>query len=388
MKQPRIIGGVKSDEGRFPYYAVMNGRSLCGAVLISPRFVLTAAHCQDADMDFAIGPKAFGDGVVVKVEDMAVHPLYDEFTFENDVTLFKLSEDAMLKSETGELVPAPYITLSPDRIDEVGYSMTVIGFGDIDPEESNTQFSDNLRQTDVNFVSNEDCRRAHRGEITEEMMCAAAPGKDACYGDSGGPLIKLSPSGNYTDDRLVGIVSWGRGCADANYPGVYTRISYFYDWIIGSMCVMGMDSAPPYVDCATILGLAPSDAPAETSNDIAPVVITNPPTANNIPTEAPTLAPTANPTAQPTVLPTALPTDKKTLSPVPPLDPISTCRVRGEACEINEDCCSDRCNFFKKTCNPASDDNRNRLSLGLGGSAGGTISRAKKRAFSIFGDIP
>merc|ERR1719276_1510 len=122
------------------------------------------------------------------------------------------------------------------------------------------------------------------------MMCAEARGRDACYGDSGGPLL-LTPSEDFAEDSLVGIVSWGRGCADERFPGVYTRISFLYDWIVGTMCVLNARSVPPYVDCAQIMGVDVLD-----DDDIEVEV----PPLTAAPTDPPTLSPTLPPTLPPT----------------------------------------------------------------------------------------
>ena len=67
------------------------------------------------------------------------------------------------------------------------------------------------------------------------------------HGDSGGPLIL---KGNSSDeDILLGIVSWGEGCADPRYPDVYSRISYFASWIIEQVCELSPDDAPEYMGC-------------------------------------------------------------------------------------------------------------------------------------------
>lgn len=403
QKTTRIIGGQTAEDERFPYYALMDGNSLCGAVLISPRFVLTAAHCQDADRDFLINPPSLRAGTEIAVVDRAVHPLYNSFTYENDVALFELKEDALIRNSDGELVPAPYVRLNPDEISELGLAMTVIGFGDTNPDETDTDFADKLQRVDVGYVADSECRRDHRGEITEEMMCAEAPGRDACYGDSGGPLL-LTPNEDYNDDSLVGIVSWGRGCADEDFPGVYTRISYFYDWIVGTMCVLGAASAPPYVDCNEILGLPPTDTPVEDVDirdediTVAPPIAT--PTA--APTKTATAAPTATPTKTATAAPTATPTKTATAAPTKtptkaPTEAPETLEVevvvddeevvgpeicgagkRGDPCTGNSECCSNRCNVFLQRCVGPVSGVRNRISSGFGGSAGGSIQRIER----------
>lgn len=84
-----------------------------------------------------------------------------------------------------------------------------------------------LRAAHVSIVSHQSCSEAYRqiSIITSGMICASAinPPRDACQGDSGGPLV--------ANGYLVGIVSWGEGCANAFYPGVYTRVSQYEDWI-------------------------------------------------------------------------------------------------------------------------------------------------------------
>lgn len=356
-KNPRIIGGQASVPGRFPYYALMNGSNLCGAVLISPRFVLTAAHCQDADLDFAVDSISRRVGKEIGIVDRAVHPLYDDFTYSNDIAMFELSEDATNEDGT----PSSYVRLSPEEIDLAGTSMTVVGYGDIDPDEEITRFSETLHRVDVKYVSNAECNRDHRGEIDDEMMCAEDDGKDACYGDSGGPLLLTPNENDFNEDMLVGIVSWGRGCADKQFPGVYTRISYFYDWIVGTMCVLNAQKAPPYVDCAAILGIDVTDNVDNREEELPQVqeevviadvvaIEESPP-----PTEPPQQAP-------------------------PTTAPVATCGSRGGACALPADCCSGRCNLFSRTCYPPTDGNRDRISTGMGGSASGLTERTESIA--------
>lgn len=84
-------------------------------------------------------------------------------------------------------------------------------------------------EVEVDVVSNSQCNSAYDGGITDDMLCASRSGKDSCQGDSGGPLIVKGT--DFSKDVQVGVVSWGYGCADESYPGVYARVSEQIQWI-------------------------------------------------------------------------------------------------------------------------------------------------------------
>ena len=91
-----------------------------------------------------------------------------------------------------------------------------------------------LHKVDVPFVSTDDCNASYNGNgysITDGMICAGEEGKDSCQGDSGGPMV-ASVNGTSV---LVGVVSWGIGCAQEGYPGVYARVANYVDWIEETM---------------------------------------------------------------------------------------------------------------------------------------------------------
>jgi len=81
----------------------------------------------------------------------------------------------------------------------------------------------------VPIVDQGDCEDVYPGQIVDGMICAGEVGKDACQGDSGGPLVCQSAGGG--ESKLCGVVAWGNGCGFEGYPGVYTRVSYYADWI-------------------------------------------------------------------------------------------------------------------------------------------------------------
>ena len=104
------------------------------------------------------------------------------------------------------------------------FSAVVSGWGTLSSGGSQPK---KLQEVTVQVTENTKCGNYPQNEITANMMCAGADGKDSCQGDSGGPLV-TKVGKRY---HLVGVVSWGYGCAAANYPGVYARITKVLGWI-------------------------------------------------------------------------------------------------------------------------------------------------------------
>lgn len=261
-----VINGNDVDSpNRHPYFALMNEMGLCGAVLISNRFVLTAAHCVGADNDFEIGIVERGPstntsdsgGREYGIQQGFIHPDYDDTTVDSDIAIFELNTT----------VDLPYLRLERDPVDAPGTNMTVLGFGLTQNYDdyfggffsSEDYTSTDLLEATVDYVPTTECNeilQEHYGSdanpITPSMLCAfdeEFKGEDSCQGDSGGPLILKG--NDPSEDSLVGLVSWGHECG-GDTPGAYTRISHFYDWIVATMCSMNPEGVPDYVDCSTV----------------------------------------------------------------------------------------------------------------------------------------
>lgn len=223
----RIIGGIKADISEFPWMAMLHyrGTFYCGGSLISDRYVLTAAHCVLNFKPNQITVKLY-DTRGARMVSKAVEKLYGNTrfnldSFNNDIALVKLQNTLNVKDDYVTLcLPSPGKTFS-------GLDGTVTGWGKL----SNGSLSNTLQQVKVPIMTNPQCKKsAYRpSRITDNMMCAGYPegGQDACQGDSGGPL----QVGDASFREIVGIVSWGEGCAKPNYPGVYTRVNRYLQWI-------------------------------------------------------------------------------------------------------------------------------------------------------------
>ncbi|XP_042227885.1 chymotrypsin-like protease CTRL-1 [Homarus americanus] len=152
---------------------------------------------------------------------VSVHDAYDDYKKLNDIALVKLSSPANF---TLKVSPA---CLGLDGDVQVGDKVVVAGWGKLTNEGD--EFPKTLMKVDLEVVDPMICKESYNGtiEINDNMMCSFASGKDSCVGDSGGPLLVEVGLGQWV---AVGVVSFGAGCAQ-EYPGIYTRVSKYHNWI-------------------------------------------------------------------------------------------------------------------------------------------------------------
>lgn len=226
--QTRVIGGTAAPNRRYPYAVSLQyaGEHFCGGSLIAPDIVLSAGHCNG---EYSIGLSTYNavvgrydldkgwSGESIKVRKEIRHPDFDDFTVDNDFNIIVLNTP-VTKTDV-------FVNLNVDAsIPSVGERVVVMGWGDTDSADDVLTPSTILMETNMTYISNQRCEKSSgllntqfgetytdmTGAVTENMMCAAALGKDACQGDSGGPLVLRSENGARKDVQ-VGVVSWGLG---------------------------------------------------------------------------------------------------------------------------------------------------------------------------------
>ncbi|HID81570.1 MAG TPA: serine protease [Chromatiales bacterium] len=248
--QPRIIGGQLADNGEWPAAVALLApvqnqpgffTQFCGGSLVASKWVLTAAHCvdnikTDPSQVFALtgATNLETQGDLIAVTNIIVHPGYQVLSpNDSDIALLELAQDAPAPAQVISL-----FTGSP----AVGSLSTVVGWGttvfdpNATPPSSNPSLD--LLEVQVPIVDQMVCTNLYasatpplNAQITSNMICAGDlgdGGEDSCQGDSGGPLM-AEQGGVF---QQVGVVSFGTGCALPEFPGVYTRVDNFRNWII------------------------------------------------------------------------------------------------------------------------------------------------------------
>lgn len=245
----KIINGQSSYEGEWPWMVSYGPKRIhtCGGALIAPEYILTAAHClhsYDKDnpidvlnIEIRIGITNLNDVTYENLYSIRKATLHNDFnpnTYKNDIALIRLDR-SVIQSDTIQMLCLPRFTSY--TYPQVNTTVIAIGWGHIiDPLiNPNSQISTQLQQTSLPvlpiFKTENNTNLCFDQEIDspDQQFCAGYENglSDTCQADSGSPLMLF----NEKYWELVGIVSYGIGCAQKRLPGIYTRVSAYLDWI-------------------------------------------------------------------------------------------------------------------------------------------------------------
>ncbi|CAN8209196.1 unnamed protein product [Coccothraustes coccothraustes] len=270
----RVVGGKSAEAGAWPWLVSIQDPSvsgtghLCGGSLISAKWVLTAAHCfaesrNISAMRLLIGATQLtepGPGAQVRlIERLLVHKEYSPADQSNDIALLELNEPVQCSSYI-QLACVPNATVNVAQLE----SCYVAGWGATSARSQKS--SDVLQEAKVHLIDVQVCNSSewYQGDVHSHNLCAGYPegGIDTCQGDSGGPLMCKDNNADFF--WVVGVTSWGRGCARAKRPGIYTSVQHFYDWILLQMDLL------PQVEASRAWGHYTTAAPAWTHHTNAP----------------------------------------------------------------------------------------------------------------------
>ncbi|MFE1885554.1 S1 family peptidase [Streptomyces diastatochromogenes] len=216
-----IVGGTTTTTTAYPFMMQItdaSGSQFCGGTLVAAKKVVTAAHCMVGESTSSVrvvGGRTYlngTNGTVSRVSKIWINPDYTDATNGDDVAVLTLSTSM-------PYTPASYVSSSQTGVYAAGTTARILGWG---TTSENGSSSNQLRTATVPIVADSSCKSSYGSDFVQtDMVCAGytSGGVDTCQGDSGGPLL--------IGGVLAGITSWGEGCAEAGYPGVYTRLTTF-----------------------------------------------------------------------------------------------------------------------------------------------------------------
>ncbi|KAF2882708.1 hypothetical protein ILUMI_23441 [Ignelater luminosus] len=226
--EERIVNGTDAKACEIKYIVSLrkNRSHRCGASILDSTHVLTAAHCVHRQLSLSLsiqyGVTTISSNRVnsIGVRRIYIHRKYSPLrSYANDIAVLKLRSAIPL----GECIQPVKLPLQGE-IPPAGKSAVLSGWG---LSKTGGIVMKNLQRVDIFVYNDEDCRKAHGSRVNPNYhVCAGVPegGKGQCSGDSGGPLV--------VDDVQYGIVSWSvKPCAREGYPGVFTRVPNYIDWI-------------------------------------------------------------------------------------------------------------------------------------------------------------
>lgn len=245
----RIVGGQDAGEDEYPWMAalVVQGTKtpFCGGTLISDAYVLTAAHCTESRTADAVEVRLGvldvenDEGQRKQVLQIIDHPNYNSANNDLDFSLLRIEPIDFTDADFSAIRPA-CLPVNNNNLYQ-NENTIVTGWGATMYQGFAATI---LQEVEVPVVNNPACVTTYQTVsllVNDNMICAGEGGKDSCQGDSGGPLLFKDTDNIF---ELIGVVSFGRFCADTNFPGVYARVTRVADWISDNTIAQGFCPRP------------------------------------------------------------------------------------------------------------------------------------------------
>ncbi|GAA2969757.1 S1 family peptidase [Actinokineospora diospyrosa] len=212
---PAVVGGTRAAQGEFPWMVRLSMG--CGGAMYADNLVLTAAHCVSGTGNNTSITATYG---AVDLQSSSRVTRTSKYVYRNPGYSTSAGGDWALIQLSSPITNAAKLPIATSTAYDSG-TFTIIGWGAASEGGAQQRY---LLKATVPFVSDTSCKTPYPSLKAAVEICAGYTqgGTDTCQGDSGGPMVRRDNANNWVQ---VGIVSYGRGCARPNYPGVYAQVS-------------------------------------------------------------------------------------------------------------------------------------------------------------------